>query len=221
MKAKISEIFKSIQGEGVYQGQEQVFVRFYGCNLACSFCDTHLNSYTEKTVEEVINEIINLGECHSVSLTGGEPLLQQDFLNALAAGLKARGLRVYLETNGVLAENLRRVIDNLDIVSMDFKMPTSTGLKSYWAQHREFLKAASGKDVFVKAVVGRDTQLCDIRTAMAIIREVRPQTKFVLQPQNPFEDILTAKVKGYVRTCRESGIEAEIGVQMHKQWGVK
>jgi organic radical activating enzyme len=127
MKAKISEIFKSIQGEGVYQGTEQVFVRFFGCNVHCSFCDTRLNNYSEKTVEEVLKDILLLGECGAVSLTGGEPLIYADFIKILAAGLKASGKTIYLETNGILHENLKEVIDLTDVIAMDFKLPSSTG----------------------------------------------------------------------------------------------
>ncbi|MCM8763078.1 MAG: 7-carboxy-7-deazaguanine synthase QueE, partial [Candidatus Omnitrophica bacterium] len=77
MQAKIAEIFKSIQGEGIYQGREQVFVRFYGCNLKCQFCDTPLTHYEELRPEELLNRINIFGvDYHSLSLTGGEPLLQ-------------------------------------------------------------------------------------------------------------------------------------------------
>ena len=85
MKAKIADIFRSIQGEGIYQGVDQIFVRFFGCNLECGYCDTELLSYTEKTVDQTIREILNLGECHSVSLTGGEPLIQSCFLSGVLA----------------------------------------------------------------------------------------------------------------------------------------
>ncbi len=55
MQAKISEIFKSIQGEGPYQGINQVFVRFFGCNLCCRFCDTKPNSFALKDTQELLS----------------------------------------------------------------------------------------------------------------------------------------------------------------------
>ena len=87
MKAPIIEIFSSFQGEGLFIGQRQIFVRFAGCNLNCSYCDTG-DSKSEKsgklmTVDEVvdsINEIIT-PDCHVVSFTGGEPSLYPDFIN--------------------------------------------------------------------------------------------------------------------------------------------
>ncbi len=134
MKAQITEIFHSLQGEGKYTGAAQVFVRFFGCNLRCRFCDTPhalggpLARFQEYSTGEVLNEIQGLWkkDCHSVSVTGGEPLEQADFLKELLPQLQARGQKVYLETNGVLVEELAGVIDHVDIVSMDFKLPSST-----------------------------------------------------------------------------------------------
>ena len=84
-KAKISDIFKSIQGEGLYQGEEQLFVRLYGCNLQCKYCDTRLDYYEEKTVDELISLLDSdaFSGVQSVALTGGEPLLQPEFIKVL------------------------------------------------------------------------------------------------------------------------------------------
>jgi len=149
MKAKISEVFKSIQGEGLYQGKDQLFVRFFGCNLDCSFCDTKLSSYKQLSLDELLGQIATFSDYHSLSLTGGEPLLQIDFLKELVEQLKKDGKIVYLETNGSLYQNLTRVIDNIDIIAMDFKLSSSTGMKDFWFEHREFLKVAKTREVFV------------------------------------------------------------------------
>jgi organic radical activating enzyme len=221
MKAKISEIFKSIQGEGVYQGTEQVFVRFFGCNVHCSFCDTRLNNYSEKTVEEVLKDILLLGECGAVSLTGGEPLIYADFIKILAAGLKASGKTIYLETNGILHENLKEVIDLTDVIAMDFKLPSSTGLIKFWREHEEFLKIASAKQVFIKAVIGKDTGIEDIFESIKIIRKVKPDVPFVLQAQNPFEEELKGKLNFFAEVCLKERIDVRTMCQLHKILGVK
>ncbi|MDD4954508.1 MAG: 7-carboxy-7-deazaguanine synthase QueE [Candidatus Omnitrophica bacterium] len=221
MKAKISEIFKSIQGEGVYQGVEQVFVRFYGCNVHCSFCDTKLTGYSEKTVNEVLDDIVSLGECGSVSLTGGEPLVQADYVKILSAKLKAMGKIVYLETNGIMYESLKEVIDYIDVVSMDFKLPSSTKLINFWQEHERFLEVAKAKEVFVKAVIGKGTEREDIIESIRIIKRIKPDTPFVLQPQNPFEELLSEKLVFLSDICLREHIDVRTMCQLHKILGVK
>ena len=217
MKAKISEIFKSIHGEGIYQGKEQVFVRFYGCGLNCSFCDTKLEFYQEKTVEEVLESISKYNNYHSISLTGGEPLLQIDFLIDLCHELKIRHETIYLETNGILHNNLRKIIDYIDIVAMDFKLPSSTRQAEYWSEHKEFLKTAIKKDVFIKAVIGEDTTTEDVTKAIKLIKEVRHDLCLVLQPQNPLEDLLEEKLQLLHKLCINEHINAQVFPQMHKK----
>lgn len=221
MKAKISEIFKSIQGEGLYQAIEQIFVRFYGCNIHCSFCDTKLKHYDEKTVEEALRDIFCLGHYSSVSLTGGEPLIYADFIKALAGRLKAQGKTVYLETNGIMYGNLKEVIEFTDIIAMDFKLPSSTGLINFWQEHEEFLRIASAKEVFIKAVIGKDTYVEDILESVKIIKKIKPDVLFVLQPQNPYEEELSAKSAYFQKMCCDNDIKAVILPQLHKKIGVR
>lgn len=221
MKAKISEVFKSIQGEGPYQGLAQVFVRFFGCNLSCSFCDTSLKRWAEESIESLLEKILALGDCRCVSLTGGEPLLQVDFLKELAAELKNRAKTVYLETNGILYRSLEKVIDYIDIIAMDFKLPSSTAGNNFWQMHREFLKIALKKEVFVKAVVSSTTELSDIVESIKIIKELKPDLCFVLQPQNPFECLLRGRLKEFESVCLRENIDVKVIAQLHKELGVK
>ncbi len=221
MKAKINEIFKSIQGEGIYQGVEQVFVRFFGCNLNCSFCDTKSGYYQEKSLGEVIEEIFAHKNYHSISLTGGEPLLQIGFLKELAKRLKSESRIVYLETNGVLYRYLEEIIDYTDIISMDFKLPSSTGQRSFWGEHRKFLELALKKDVFVKAVISKITDLKDLFKAIKLIEELKPGLPFILQPQNPYEEELKEKIAGFLKLAREHLPDVRSISQMHKALGVR
>ena len=125
MKAPIIEIFSSFQGEGLFIGQRQIFVRFAGCNLNCNYCDTN-DSKSEKsgklmTVEEVLAAIENIRtpDCHVISFTGGEPSLYPEFINEIAS---RTDLKILLETNGTLPEKIDS-IEKLDIVSLDIKLP--------------------------------------------------------------------------------------------------
>ncbi len=221
LEGKVSEVFKSIQGEGLYQGVDQVFVRFFGCNLKCNFCDTELDCYKEKTTSELFNEINSFGDCHSLSITGGEPLLQIDFLKDLLKFLKKQKQKIYLETNGTLPQNLEKVINYADIIAMDFKLPSSTGLEPFWEQHQKFLDIACQKKTFIKAVIGTTTMVEDVYKMIGIIKGSGKEVTVVLQPQNPFEIMVKAKLEGFEELCQEEGIEAKVIPQSHKKLGLR
>ena len=223
MKGKISEIFDSIQGEGIYLGRRQIFVRFFGCNLSCAFCDTPLEYFKEYEPQEVMAEIRKYPpDFHSVSFTGGEPLVQKDFLKALAMLTREAGIINYLETNGVLFSELADVIDYCDIVAMDLKLESSTGLNDYREEHRKFLKIAGRKAVFLKAVICSSTGEEDIRQAAALIEEVNRDVTLVLQP-NSFEEglQLRAKIEKFKEICAAGFIKVRVIPQMHKVAGVR
>jgi len=95
---RINEIFYSLQGEGQYTGCPAIFIRFAGCNLHCSFCDTDFSSYVEMTEDEVVQQVMQYSHCHTVILTGGEPTLQitTSFLNKL----ECNKFNIHIETNG-------------------------------------------------------------------------------------------------------------------------
>ncbi len=230
MKAKISEIFHSIQGEGKYTGVKQVFVRFFGCNLRCRWCDTPQAldgpqaRFQEYSVDEILSEVQELWprDAHSVSLTGGEPLVHAGFLKELLPALQARGKTVYLETNGVLVQELAQVIDHVDIVSMDFKLPSSAGTRGLWREHEAFLKIARRKEVFVKAVVCRRTILEDIVTVVELLARLDPRVLLVLQP-NAFDRDTGAweTCLEYQDYCRRYLSDVQVMPQMHKVWKIR
>lgn len=97
---RINEIFFSLQGEGFHTGTPAVFVRFSGCNLRCSFCDTEFSSFTEMTEEKIVDEVYRLADGFGafVVLTGGEPSLQ--VTESLVDKLHDNGCYVAMETNG-------------------------------------------------------------------------------------------------------------------------
>ncbi|MFH1783255.1 MAG: 7-carboxy-7-deazaguanine synthase QueE [Candidatus Omnitrophota bacterium] len=182
LKSRITEIFSSIQGEGIYVGEEHLFIRFHGCNLSCGFCDEReKDDFLEYTAWDVFERVIKEGK-NTVSLTGGEPLLQVDFLEELLPLLKNKDFRTYLETNGILKDNLIKVLDYIDIIAMDIKLPTSTGEKELWDEHKEFLKVANKKEVFIKAVLTENTLMSDVDRAIRLVREVDKKIPFIIQP---------------------------------------
>lgn len=134
MKARINEVFSSIQGEGLLIGRRQVFVRFSGCNLECNYCDTSWskdpNYGTIFSTEELYKLINNLKtpDLHSISLTGGEPLLQADFIKEL---LEKYNLECMIETNGSLPQEIQKIKHLIKYASLDIKLPEHDSTTDY------------------------------------------------------------------------------------------
>jgi len=201
----ISEIFSSIQGEGFLAGRRQIFIRLTGCNLACRYCDTeHAATETGRVENQpgsnvfdrleqpvALSQLLDIlmdwcialpGAHHSVSLTGGEPLLCADILAGWLPMMREI-LPVHLETNGTLVAGLDRIIEHVDYISMDMKLPsTARSDEDLWELHRRFLEKARSKNVSVKIVVGESTVAEEIYRVCGIIDRVRPETVLFIQP---------------------------------------
>jgi len=172
--ANIIEIFSSIQGEGVYLGRKQVFVRFSGCNLACAYCDTDSeHGQNFYSIAELIEEIrkLNVTPHHSISITGGEPLLSSDFLKEFLPEARKTfpKLKIYLETNGALPDELKEIISYVDIVAMDIKLESSTGQPMPFEEHKKFIKILKGKEFFVKVVFTQDLREDEIELVKKLL----------------------------------------------------
>ena len=123
---KVAEHFISINGEGQRAGELALFVRFVGCNLGCSWCDTKwANSptapFTEMSAQQICDLAKNSG-VKNVTLTGGEPLLQQN-ITSLIIALAKQGSSVEIETNGSVP--LPEISDSSVTFTMDYKLPSS------------------------------------------------------------------------------------------------
>lgn len=150
---RVNEIFYSLQGEGFHTGTPAVFVRFAGCNLRCSWCDTDFAAYKEMTAEEIVRtaaEIVrklrptlSAGEAEKplLILTGGEPSLQTD--DTLLDALHQAGYYIAIETNGT-----RPLPQGIDWVTCSPKANTTLALRQadevkivYTGQPEEYLEA--------------------------------------------------------------------------------
>jgi len=125
---KISEIFYSIEGEGIEVGIPETFIRLTGCNLRCAWCDTKyaLENGEEMGIKEIIQEVSRY-PCKSISITGGEPLLQKKELLELVRQLKGLDYWIQINTNGTIFD--KEVFNLSDLISMDCKCPSS-GMES-------------------------------------------------------------------------------------------
>lgn len=113
MKYKVVEIFKSLQGEGFNTGKEVVFIRLSGCNLKCSFCDTEHEKFSELTIDEIIQRVLEF--CvNSLIITGGEPMTHN--LLPLLITLKSHEFWIGMESNGSFSfENIRELVDYITV----------------------------------------------------------------------------------------------------------
>lgn len=177
----IKEIFESIQGEGRYVGVNQLFIRFTKCNLNCKYCDTDFKTdLKEYSVENLIKEIEKYKNIHSISLTGGEPLLEIEFLKEF---LPKTNKKIYLETNGTLYKNLGEIINYTDIISMDIKLSSTTNMKGMFDIHEEFIKIAveNKKEIFAKVVFDEKITTDEIIKTIQLTKKYN--IEIILQPK--------------------------------------
>jgi organic radical activating enzyme len=198
-------------------------VRFAWCNLDCSYCDTPLakagNKAIEMDIPEAAAEITGLtAPGDFVSFTGGEPLLQADFIAALIPELKKHGCRLYLETNGTLFKELAAITSGLDVVAMDIKPPSACG-KDLWSIQQQFLQTAKDK-AFVKMVVCSQTTADEVELAARMIAGVDKRLVFILQPAEGPNAPEMQMVRRYQSLAGEQLQNISIIRQMHKIWNI-
>jgi 7-carboxy-7-deazaguanine synthase len=212
----VSEIFSAIQGEAALVGERQVFVRLTGCNIRCSYCDqpealerTAGPCRIETTagrrdwsieasplgIDRVVEAVSTLwGHVphHSISLTGGEPLLQGTRVEVLVKRFAEHGWPVMLETNGTLVPSLRKVVAHLAYVSMDLKLRSVDGELVAPTTQAKFLDEAlaSGTTTWVKVVIGPDTDPDEFAAGIAMVAGASDgrdaPIEIFLQPLTPF-----------------------------------
>jgi 7-carboxy-7-deazaguanine synthase len=221
MRANLVEVFSSVQGEGPDVGVSTLFVRFGGCDLRCRWCDSphtwrpsprcrieqargsghfrEVPNPVELAEVEEAARILDASAHRMVSLTGGEPLLQPEAVAELARALGALGPALLLETHGLHARALRRVLPAIDVVSMDWKLASDVRRASdpeagppvaFHDEHDAFLAVARGAArVVVKVVVTGATQEVEIEEVVRRVARTHPQATLVLQPVTPAADV--------------------------------
>ena len=202
----ISEIFCSINGESKFSGFRTVFIRTYGCNLACKWCDSVYswrgNEFTEMSVDEIIKHI-NQYDCTRVTLTGGEPLLQHDAVELINT-LLILGYEVEVETNG--AVSVAPILDlgyDTVLITMDWKCPSSGETSKMLADNLHLLRP---EDV-VKCVVGSKEDLDEVT-------RINGMTDATVYLSPVFGDIGLKELADYILDNRLN--HTRLQMQLHK-----
>jgi len=157
----------------------------------------------------------------TVSLTGGEPLAQVGFVEALLPSLRARGYRIYLETNGSLPRALAKVRSACDWIAMDFKPESATG-RDLWEAQRWFLEMGGDK-VFVKMVLTDSTAETEFRRGVEWLASASLATPLVLQPATPWgcaRSIPLTRLTSWWEWATRRLKDVRIIPQIHRLWEI-
>ena len=208
---KVAEMFTSINGEGARAGQLAVFVRFKGCNLNCSYCDTQWANrenagYTLMSAEEIRDRILAEGVC-CVTLTGGEPLLQPQIHELLCLLAEEPSLSVEIETNGSVDLEPFMGYPDRPRMTMDYKLPSS-GMESF--MYLENLSRLETQDV-LKFVCG---SMEDLERAADIIEEYRLTERCMVYFSPVFGSIDPKDMVEFMKERKLNGVRLQL--QMHK-----
>ncbi|QEK13453.1 putative 7-carboxy-7-deazaguanine synthase QueE [Crassaminicella thermophila] len=211
MMYKVVEKFVSINGEGRLSGQLAVFIRFLGCNLDCSYCDTKWankenTSYTLMSEEEIY-EYIKGTKVKNVTLTGGEPLLQENIIQLIEYLSKDNELSIEIETNGSVSLKEFTKIKNRPRFTMDYKLPSSGMEYKMLIDNFSYLK----KEDTVKFVAG---SMHDLERAKDIIDKYELKNRASVYVSPVFGKI---DVKGMVEFMKEHKMnDVTLQLQLHK-----
>lgn len=203
---QVTEIFFTIQGETTHAGRPCAFVRFTGCDLRCGYCDTAyaFEGGMAMTREQILGRLAAF-PTRFVTLTGGEPLLQED-LPALCQDLLARGYEVSIETHGQLP--LDRVPDGVAKI-VDVKTPGSGEVTTDFA----YLGRLGPRDE-VKFVVCSEA---DFRWSLDVVRQHQLEGRVPILFLPSFDEVDPREL---ARWILDSGVQARLNLQIHKYiWG--
>jgi organic radical activating enzyme len=247
--APLHEVFFSVQGEGLWVGVPQVFVRVAGCDLACWYCDTAAARQVgpQWTLElpgarpcvepnpVAVGRLLALLEdwlaspgapaLHSVALTGGEPLLYPDFTAALGQGLAEAHVPLYLETGGHHPQELAQVIRWTDYLAVDYKLPSTLPEPVPAARFAESVRIAAQKQFFVKMVVTDRVSDAEVAEACGIVAAATSAAALVLQPVTGVSRAggppAGEQLFRWLVIAQRCGLRARIIPQCHKLLGVR
>ena len=208
---KVVEKFISINGEGRCAGELAAFIRFAGCNLNCSYCDTRWANEPKVSYEilseEEIYAYIKENDIKNVTLTGGEPLIQENIGRLIKMLSKDKSLRIEIETNG--AVSLRDYVDIGENVTftLDYKLSGSKMNHKMIMDNYDLLRACDT----VKFVVSDQE---DLDKARAVIKQYQLTDRVVVYLSSSFGVIKPEDIVNYMMEHKLNKVRLQL--QMHK-----
>ncbi|MFH1998688.1 MAG: 7-carboxy-7-deazaguanine synthase QueE [Planctomycetota bacterium] len=236
-KGFLFELFTSVQGEGLWTGCVQHFVRLAGCHVECAYCDTidarkRVACFESPWPDQgEINNPVGVSQAldlvraleqatpkaQALAVTGGEPLEQVEFLSLFLPCVKREIFKdrpVLLETAGLHADAMQRLVNDVDMVSMDIKLASVSGLKDTAARHKDFLEVLRKGGFYVKTVVNSETPLSEVLEAARLIAEKDAAANLFLQPETRQGKPVTGE---YLIRCWETAREYVENVRIQPQ----
>jgi len=208
---RVTEIFRSIQGESTHAGRPCAFVRLTGCPMRCVWCDSEytFTGGEHMSIEDVMRQVRAFG-CRLVEVTGGEPLAQKGAFE-LIRRLCDEGFEVLVETGGYVSTE---GVDERAKIILDVKCPASgESERNHWP-NLERLRADRDEVKFV--VANRD----DWEYALGVIKKYDLEQRALAVLISPIWD--ATDLKEMADLVSSSGLEVRMQLQMHKQiWGAE
>jgi 7-carboxy-7-deazaguanine synthase len=237
-RVRVSEIFTSIEGEGIFVGKKTLFIRLSGCHLKCRWCDTRyalpLDSGIDYYVEEIKDQIVKELQpfTYKVNFTGGEPLLQTEAVIQLADFIKRHtNLKTYIESSCFDSELFSEILPYMDICKIEFKTEDSKVVEDEHYNNlllNEFrcleLAVQYNKTTYIKIVVTNSTKLDSFKNLVYNIpKKIRTSDimGFIIQPSDSIDQPTFSKLLDTYDIVQPIFPEVRIIPQLHKVIGAR
>lgn len=237
-RARVSEIFTSIEGEGIFVGKKTLFIRLSGCHLKCRWCDTKyalpLDSGTDYQIDEIKDLIIKELRpfTYKVNFTGGEPLLQTEAVIELADFIKKQtNLKTYIESSCFDSELFSKILPYIDICKVEFKTDDSKVVENEEYDNLLLneircleLAVESNKATYIKIVVTNSTNLESFKNLVYnISKKIKPSDilGFIIQPSFGIDQPTVNMLLDTYDVVQPMFPEVRIIPQLHKEIGAR
>lgn len=235
----LSEIFTSIEGEGILFGTKTLFIRFAGCHLKCYWCDTPYsleikggNKYSFSDVKKLINDNLQ-PNTYKVNFTGGEPLLQYNAVKELAKYIKDRNDEIvtYIESSCYDYNRFKEILPYIDICKVEFKMSDSNAVDykhhdNLINNELECLKIAiqNKKVTYIKIVITNLTSLSEFKGLIErIFSKIDKENLagFIIQPTSSINEPSLKQLLDFYDIVYPVYREVRVVPQLHKIIGAR